>query len=528
MDEAAETEESRKAGPLRWLAFALRVLVVVAAAQVFASVFWVIFARVGYPFELEWMEGLSVDTVRRVVMGQPIYAQPSVDYVPSVYTPLYFYVSALFFDLLGGGFFPLRLVSLFATFGVVLLIGSFVYRETKRPTLAVIAVGLYAATFEWSGSWFDIARCDSLFVLLVLAAFYIVRFKRTMAGCIAAAIIVSAAFFTKQTGLSMALALILCGYIMQGRRAALVMTAVEIVLIGGGSLVINLSTDGWFGFFVFELMSGHGWREQALREFWESDIGEVGIAAVLGCFVLIERASSERRREAIFAAVFALSMLGASWLSRLHGGGYRNTLMPAYVWIAIYFGVGIDATEAYLADLGEKRQAVLGAVLSVICLFQLYGTPLHLDNQVPPERSRRAGRAMFESLSRVEGDVLFPWHGYYGAMAGRRSYTLGMSLSDVLRSEHEEVAEELTREINAAIEEQRFGAIVIDNSAGFFGGLFDRNLERCYRPAAVTFERDDVFWPVTGFRTRPERVLFPREGVEGCGRGQSQDRSLSR
>ena len=44
--------------------------------------------RIRYPFELQWMEGGSVDHVRRVLHGQSIYQAPSVDFVSFAYPPL--------------------------------------------------------------------------------------------------------------------------------------------------------------------------------------------------------------------------------------------------------------------------------------------------------------------------------------------------------------------------------------------------------------------------------------------------------
>lgn len=51
--------------------------------------------RVLYPFELEWMEGATVEHVLRVMEGRPLYVEPSLEFVPFVYTPLYAWLGAL-------------------------------------------------------------------------------------------------------------------------------------------------------------------------------------------------------------------------------------------------------------------------------------------------------------------------------------------------------------------------------------------------------------------------------------------------
>ena len=51
-------------------------------------------SRMAYPFTLEWVEANSFNHVVRVMQGQPLYVAPSYDFIPLIYTPLYFYVTA--------------------------------------------------------------------------------------------------------------------------------------------------------------------------------------------------------------------------------------------------------------------------------------------------------------------------------------------------------------------------------------------------------------------------------------------------
>src|SRR5262249_3099644 len=51
-------------------------------------------ARLTYPFTLEVLESNSLVEVHRMLGGQPLYAAPTVDYVPDGYPPAYFGVSA--------------------------------------------------------------------------------------------------------------------------------------------------------------------------------------------------------------------------------------------------------------------------------------------------------------------------------------------------------------------------------------------------------------------------------------------------
>src|SRR6185369_11021976 len=96
-----------------------------------------------YPFELEWMEGGSVDHVRRIVAGQKLYVKPTLDFAPFIYTPLYFYVAAASAKILGVGFFSARLVSFVSSLVALALVARFVQRETRSPFHGLLAAGLY-------------------------------------------------------------------------------------------------------------------------------------------------------------------------------------------------------------------------------------------------------------------------------------------------------------------------------------------------------------------------------------------------
>ena len=46
-------------------------------------------ARVGYPLDLEWMEGGMLCHALRIMEGKALYAEPSVEFISFLYTPLY-------------------------------------------------------------------------------------------------------------------------------------------------------------------------------------------------------------------------------------------------------------------------------------------------------------------------------------------------------------------------------------------------------------------------------------------------------
>jgi len=205
-------------------------------------------ARMQHPFELEWHEGLSVDKVNRILMGQPLYDRPSMSYTPLIYTPLYYYVSAGIATLTGIGFLPLRLVSFAASLGCLAIIALWVKRYTGDVTAAISAAGLFAATYRAGGAWLDIARVDSLYLFLtLLAIFMLACYKSSRATALAGGIF-ALAFLTKQTAMIIFLPIALSVAITDWRRAIILGISYSLIL-GAGVLLFNVLNNGWFIYF---------------------------------------------------------------------------------------------------------------------------------------------------------------------------------------------------------------------------------------------------------------------------------------
>jgi 4-amino-4-deoxy-L-arabinose transferase-like glycosyltransferase len=151
--------------------------------------------RLGTPIELEWMEGGSLQMMYRVLSGKPLYAPPSIEFVPYTYTPLYFYLSALVSFLVGADFLPLRLVSFTASLASFFFLFAIIRRETGSALAGVAAAGLFAGSYAVNGNWFDIARIDSLCVAFLLSGIWFALGRGRAFELIAGGLLVALAFF---------------------------------------------------------------------------------------------------------------------------------------------------------------------------------------------------------------------------------------------------------------------------------------------------------------------------------------------
>jgi len=317
--------------------------------------------RVTYPFDLEWMEGGSVEHVRRVLTGRPIYLAPSLEFIPYPYPPLYYYVSAAVAQILGVTPTSLRLVSIVSSLASFVAIYLLVKRETGNRYAAGLAAGLFAATFRIGGAWFDIARVDSLFLALFLSGLYLIRAhtKHTMLVC--AGLLFSLAILTKQTALVMTGPVILCLAMTDVRRALILIGVVGLVA-GGGTLALDYLSDGWYTYYIFELPAQFAARlvRPRLVFFWTDDIlSPLTIACGLAAIGLASMLSTSKSRGGFYLVVTA-GMLLAAWLPRLQSGGYDNTLMPAFAGISILFGIGVHEIMQYAQRWSLERPSPEG------------------------------------------------------------------------------------------------------------------------------------------------------------------------
>jgi 4-amino-4-deoxy-L-arabinose transferase-like glycosyltransferase len=179
---------------MKMFLLALRALLI-AAPIIFIGMYLVFeILRIWYPFELEWMEGAMVDHVMRILKGELLYVEPSLEFIPCIYSPLYFYLAAIVSKVIGLGFLSLRLTSVLASIGTLIVLFRLVYKETSNVLAALLTSGLFATTYKISGAWFDIGRVDSLFFLFLVCAIFLVRFKPTTQHYVLAGIFIFLSF----------------------------------------------------------------------------------------------------------------------------------------------------------------------------------------------------------------------------------------------------------------------------------------------------------------------------------------------
>ena len=488
------------------LAAALGGLVAIGAYLVIAL------SRLGYPYSVEWLEGNSLVEVHRILAGQPLYTAPGAGYVPDGYPPLYFAVSAAAARVLGVTYLPLRLVSLLSSLACFALLGRLVQRETGSALAGTGAAGVLAATYFATHTWFDVGRVDSLFLALSIGGLYAARWMRGTRGAIAAGVLLAAAALTKQTGLAEGVAVIAVLLLGMHRRLAIVAALTEFAVLGVSTLVLALTSGGWYIFYVFQLMGEHSLTYGSFGWFWTAVASALGLAAAAALI------GARRIPPVLLAGCAALAVEGYAAL--VHSGGGINDILPAYLAVALLAGLALGRGPA--ADprqlTGGRLARWTAAAPGVLVLAQLALLLIawHPAQAIPTSADRAVGDRLTAGLRAFGGAVAIPTDPGLSLLAGMAPAAHQDAAYDVLRASDRAAIASFQTSVADAVAAHRFSAIITDSPGPPLGypASLSRYYRRCPQPLLAGVP-GAVFRPVAGASTRPAFVWLPRGG-EAC------------
>lgn len=495
----------------RGVAWARRV--VVALTIVWALALALVFAlRIGFPLELEWMEGGSLHAALRLQQGLPIYGPPSAAFVPFLYTPLYPAVLAALGWVAPLGFALGRAVSVLATAATAVGLWRLVAREGKPRAHRAAAVGLFLAGYVFTLRWYDVARGDSLFLALLVWGLALLR---ASAGdrrrALLAGVLVALAFWTKQTAAVFVLASGLVALVVD-RRALWPYAAAIAVIAGGGVLVGDALTDGWLWTYIYELHQQHAFNA---ARFWRKTWGMfVHAAPALVLLVgwiaacrLLDRTGSERQDERDrriglwFWGVMAAAGLLASALGYATQWAEPNAFMPgvcfAAAWLAVALPVGrgeavalglVAAQLVFALGVEPRYQPIQDRGVAALGDSYAWQDP---SRTIPPAELRARAAALRGELARAPGPVFALQRPWWSVIAGGPGHVGSMGMNDVPKDRQAEIRGAVTRALAA-------GEYAVVWTDGEPPAWLAAALRRRYR-LARRLEGDARVVPMTGY-----------------------------
>ena len=368
--------------------------------------------RLTYPFALQLTEPISLIEIERIVHGQALYVQPTLAYVPMIYGPVYFYLSAAVAAIIGTGYAPLRSVSLLASLGTLLVIGRLVTLETRSRWAGVVSAGLYAATFSLSDTGQDLGRVDALFTFCLFAALYATRrasyFPRQVDASLAVSgVLLGLAALTKlplgalPVGLGIAIAATYAHKLRAG-----IFVAAALVTLGVGLLILRAQSGPWPTWYMWDLPRMHETRPNLIGRFWFVDLlPRLSACLFLGPVFVIARLVAKDGRPLVFYGLATGSTFALSWISRANGGGAPNVLLPAFAMCAVLLGLGAHAATSEIRGESGVASAFRAYILAV-CIAQFALLAYNPRLTVPYRSDEWAEQRLADALIALRGPIL--------------------------------------------------------------------------------------------------------------------------
>lgn len=416
--------------------------------------------RIAYPFSFDQVEGGMVTSVWRVAHGYPLYTGPTPDFVPFLYAPLYFYLAAALSKAMGLGYACLRLVSILGTLGSFAVIYALVYGETKSRLASLAGAGFYAACYYPLQGWFDLGRVDSIFVFLLLLAIYCTR----RAPILLAVLVWLIAFQTKQTILPVAV-LVLCADWQRPRRMALGL----VTLVAGFAasiLVANHLTGGWYSYYLFGTAKGLPWLMRTAVFYIPVDLLQpFGLAFLILLASLFCMPPSVRSPKTQFYIFVSFAIYASIWYLRAHAGSAVNTLMPAYAWTAVLFGLGFARLASWLSTQQSANAQFGQTLLLGAAVVQILGFIYHPGKFDPSVVTREARQRFEQQLSALPGDIYVINHSYDAILAGKKPHAAIDAFGIILDSPPSALRSAYIANFQRAVDSHVYSGFILDDTA---------------------------------------------------------------
>jgi hypothetical protein len=449
------TRESALATAEKWLP---RALVAVSAGFILLFLYTAL-RRMGYPFSFDQVEGGMVTSVWRVAHGDPLYTAPTRDFVPYLYAPLYFYLAAALGKIVGAGYIGLRLLSILGTVGSFAVIYAIIHGETRSSLAGIAGTGLFAACYLPLEGWFDVGRVDSLFVFLLLLAIYCTR----RAPILIAVFVWLVAFQVKQTILPVAV-LVLCAEWQRPRRMALGLITM-LAGFGASLVLINRATGGWYTFYLFGTAKGLAWVARSGMLYIPIDLLQpFGLALLIVLASILCAPPALHSRGTQFYLFVSSSIYVSIWYLRAHSGSAANTLMPAYAWTAVLFGIAIHRLGSWLMTQPASISQIGRVLLLGAATVQILGLLYHPGRFVPSVATREARQQFEQQLSSLPGDIYVINHSYDAILAGKKPHAVLDAFGIILDSPPSPLRSEYLASFRQAIDNHVYSGFVLDDT----------------------------------------------------------------
>jgi hypothetical protein len=523
-------------------------VIIAGSFCIFGLFFYTVFGRLAYPYDLEWMEGGMLIHALRVMEGKGLYVEPSSDFIPYIYPPLYAWLLGGLGALTELNYTIGRGLSIFGSLLAVGALISALREENVSWSLSLVGGAFFLSTYENAGTFFDLTRADGCFVGTLMWALVAVRkgYPRS------AGLLLFVSFLFKHNAAVFGLPCLWWLYQREGfvkaKTFALWSVAPALSMVG----VLQWTSDGYFLKYLLKVPTDHpivgyrlvwlsfqeiisslallaviaaiwvgwsGWKDghrkrmllwgvaivyaialsqMNLREFPKimgtHRNGLIPFAILLWILVggALFRYRVSWRNGVGFWVINGVLAIFFSALMRGHHGGFTNVLIPGLWMFSLWMVLVLSQTRLPMV------------CIAVLCIGQLYIGKWNPERFIPSEEDRLAGDALVAILKESDGPVFAPHSPWLPVQAGHPPTAHLIAIWDI---DHKGgVLEEYMPSIRKDFSDQRWGTVLSADRRLDFGR------KKHYRKLrSIPYKSRGVFMPKIGWKVRPSHLFVPKE-----------------
>lgn len=393
-----------------------------------------------------------MDNVHRILEEKSIYSEPSIDFVPTPYAPVYFYLSAFFSLIFGPTIKIMRWISVLSTASILLTLYLWGKKETDSKISGMVSAGMFAVVYWFVSEWFFLARVDMLSLALFVWSAYLVRFGKENRDMIIAGILTALSFLTKQNTLGLAFGLIVAGAFIQKRKILIYLFS-WIVPLAVFTFIMNFQTDGRYWYYTMIMPMHHGVIETRYLTIFTDDIS-LRLLAYIFAALLFLVFSFKDKKLFFFYLFFAGTLFISSYLMRLKVGGATNSYLPFFFGGALFMGILFWKSR-------EKK--ILFAISTLLIIVQFSFLTYDFRRYIPNGKMRFHEDKIVEGMKKMKGSVWLVSSGHLSFLAGK-GYSAHQVLIDDSLSNPEK-KKEFSDKILKSFRKKKFDKIIVKDES---------------------------------------------------------------
>lgn len=384
-------------------------------------------------------EDATLHQAQRIVEGELLYSDPTIDYIPLLYGPILFYLSAFFVKIFGMNLPAIRLVPIISNLGIILfsyvLIKSFLNRSNKIALVhSLLFLGIFYSINSFAGYWLDLAKVDATYLLwmcFILVVFLRYLKKNSIFDLFILSLLSVLMIYTKQIAILSTAFLIFYVLLCKGLRSSILFFLIFSTIFSLVTGIFYWRDGNNFFIYNFILPGTHPYVLKSALEKISFILPSIILTFASVLIILknykipIQRTSAYFNNRYRFLVFSSLVYFIFSYLGRSKAGAVENSWLYFYLNSSLLFSVSIFVIRR--SKIQSKRSIVLNSIL-VLFLVQMVILAYNPIKSIQIQKEKMVKNKLFlNSFCKLEHPVLYPDVSFYSTMLCNQKSSFSLS-----------------------------------------------------------------------------------------------------